>query len=257
MITQKNQFGSFLALENDRSPGYVFEANFLPSLLKSGDVAVDCNANAGIVTVAMAKAVGEEGGVLAFESQSFIYYMLCGNLAINHIINSQAFNRAIGDTGGRSFYVPNFTYKEDVDFSGIGYAARIGAEDAQGHTYCKPVAALTVDELNLKDLHLARVDLAGSELQALMGARATIRRCRPILYIRMTKNFEEILEFLKVENYGWSVVDVNEKGRRLAILAYPSSADTTEWFEGPEFVNIDSSEDPAHQPLKEAKAAVY
>lgn len=253
----ENELGRFMALENYRGSEYLFESRFLSSLLQPGDVAVDCNANVGKVTVAMSRAVGDLGGVFAFESQTFLFHMLCGNLALNRITNAQAFNRAIGDVGCRSFYVPNFTYREEMDFGAIGYASRIGTEDGDGNIYCKPIAALTIDELSFREMKLMRLDLGGCELQALIGSRETIRRCRPVLFVRMVKNLEETLEFFKAEKYEWSVVDVNEGSRRLSVLAYPAAADVTEWFEGSEFVDIDSSDDPEHQALKEAKTAVY
>ena len=253
-----DQFCDIMYLENDQSPTFLFESEFLAGLVKPGDVAVDCNAHVGRVTLALSKAVGEQGGVLAFEAQSFLYNALCGNLALNHVLNTQAFNRVIGDTGGRSFYVPNFTFKEELNFSSIGYNSRIGTEEA-GHVYCKPVAALTIVELGLREMRLFRVDLGGCEFQALVGARETIRRCRPVLFVRMIKNLERILDFFKTENYEWTVVDVNDGIRRLSVLAYPVSTDVTVPLQrlGVCNVNIENSDDPIYQALKEAKASVY
>jgi FkbM family methyltransferase len=213
-----------MSLENDRSPSFKFEAEFLASLLKPGDIAVDCNAGVGRVSLALSEAVGEQGGVLAFESQSFLYNILCGNLALNHVLNTQAFNRIIGNQNGRSLYLPQFTYLEEMDFSEVGCSQRIGPD------HDKPVACLRIDDLSLKSLRLVRMDLAGYEFEALTGAQGTIHRCQPILYVRLTKNLEGIVDFFKTEKYDWTSVEVSDESHRTAVLAYPFGTDTTEWF---------------------------
>jgi hypothetical protein len=42
---------------------------------------------------------------------------------------------------------------------------------------------ITIDDLGLNACHIIKLDVAGMETEALHGAAATIRRCRPILYV--------------------------------------------------------------------------
>jgi hypothetical protein len=42
---------------------------------------------------------------------------------------------------------------------------------------------ITIDALELDACHIIKLDVAGMETDALRGAAATIRRCRPILYV--------------------------------------------------------------------------
>jgi hypothetical protein len=61
------------------------EIDLFKELIKEGDTVYDIGANIGSHTLAMARMVGEEGTVAAFEPQRQIYYVLCGNIALNNL----------------------------------------------------------------------------------------------------------------------------------------------------------------------------
>ena len=63
------------------------EAQFLAAWLQPGDVVVEAGANIGPVTVPLARAVGPEGRVYAYEPQRLVFQLLCCNLALNELGN--------------------------------------------------------------------------------------------------------------------------------------------------------------------------
>jgi FkbM family methyltransferase len=73
------------------------------------------------------------------------------------------------------------------------------------------VPVITLDSLNLSDVDLLQLDVEGFELQALKGARETIRRCAPLI----------VLELKGLgERHGYSDADVIEY---LSTLGYTQS----------------------------------
>ena len=44
-----------------------------------------------------------------------------------------------------------------------------------------PIPMMAIDSLDLKTLGFLKLDIEGSELPALLGARQTIARCRPVV----------------------------------------------------------------------------
>lgn len=54
-----------------------------------------------------------------------------------------------------------------------------------------PYPTLRIDDLGLTTCDLIALDLEGWELYALNGARATIEKCRPVLFIEVNKHLAE------------------------------------------------------------------
>jgi FkbM family methyltransferase len=148
------------------------EAGLFRQLLRAGDIALDIGANIGAHTVAMAQFVGPSGAVYAFEAQRVVFQIMCGNLALNEIGNVHAFPSAVGRASG-SVKVPVLNYSGIDNFGGIA----VGTEDGE------EVDLVTIDDLNLPQVKLMKIDVEGMELDVLLGSKATLARCRPLLYV--------------------------------------------------------------------------
>lgn len=148
------------------------EIELFRQLLRPGDVAIDVGANIGALTVPMARLVQPGGAVVAFEPQRAIFDVLCNNLRLNTLTNINAFRRAVGSTTG-VIRVPALDYARPDNFGGVSLGAANGEE----------VQLVTIDSLGVPRLRLLKVDVEGMEHDVVTGARATIERLKPALYV--------------------------------------------------------------------------
>ena len=171
------------------------EAQLFTGLIRPGMLVVEVGSNIGAHTVHLAKLVGENGGVVAFEAQRVIFQMLCANLALNGIENTDAKCMAVGAASGE-IMVPRLDYRGDNNFGGIS----LGGDDGDA------VEMIAIDNLLLPACHLMKIDVEGMEKQVLEGARQTIGRFRPYLYVeddRIDKHAELITTLFDLEYRLW------------------------------------------------------
>ncbi len=91
------------------------------------------------------------------------------------------------------------------------------------------VRTRTIDELDLIDLALIKVDTQGSDLHVLKGARATIQRCRPIITAEYERELakghgntlEEYYHYFDEMAYDVQVLDNRGDGKQIDLLATP------------------------------------
>jgi FkbM family methyltransferase len=162
--------GRSLELYGEFSEG---EPELFRQLIKAGDIVLDVGANIGAHTLFFARQVSPTGQVLAFEPQRMLYYVLCGNLALNDVTNVACHQSAVGATADEVL-VPAVDYTRPGNFGQV-----MPRRDASGER----VPVVTIDGLALPRCHFVKVDVEGMELDVLRGAEQTIRRCRPLLYV--------------------------------------------------------------------------
>jgi len=148
------------------------EVEIFRSVLRPGDIALDIGANLGAHTIPMARLVGPTGFVFAFEPQRILFNILCGNIALNELVNVKAFPFALGRAPGQTRVMP-LDYGGPNNFGGIS----LGGERGEAI----PVA--TLDQIGLAKPRFIKIDVEGMELEVLLGAKALLARDRPILYV--------------------------------------------------------------------------
>ena len=152
------------------------EWSVLSHFVKPGHCVIEVGANIGSHTVALAKAVGPRGRVVAIEPQRIIHQYLCANVALNSLDNVEAYWAGCG-AAADALVVPSVDYFAPVrqNFGGVSLTA-----DGDG----EEVVVRTVDEiLNDRAVHLIKIDVEGMELDVLKGAHRSIETHRPILYV--------------------------------------------------------------------------
>lgn len=143
-----------------------------------GDVVVDCGANVGVHTCALARAVGPEGSVLAIEPIAEVAARLRQNCDLNGLANVEIVVAAVSDAPGRReiFAPPGVSANQ-------GQASFHRRESVVA--VARPVEVETVDRLVAtrggRAPRLIKVDVEGDELAVLRGAGGTLRDARPIV----------------------------------------------------------------------------
>jgi FkbM family methyltransferase len=175
----------------------------------AGVVVLDCGANIGTHTLVWAKLMTNWGSVIAFEAQERIYYALAGNLAINNCFNASAQWCALGAHEGEI----NFVEPNPLVQSSFGSFELKGDEGDASQSLAgdyKSVPMKSIDSLGLSRVDLIKIDCEGMELDVLAGAKRTILRDHPILFIEILKCERLAVEcFLEQAGYQFAQQGIN------------------------------------------------
>jgi FkbM family methyltransferase len=157
------------------------EWRMLRQLIRPGMTVVEVGANMGTHSVDMARACAP-GAFYAFEPQPRLFQILCANLALNDIANALAYPEGCGETEGEAI-VPFTDYAREGNFGGISL---LGLGNAGIKVRVRPL-----DSLELPTCGLLKIDVEGYEPQVLRGARGTIARCRPVIYVENDRSAQQ------------------------------------------------------------------
>lgn len=168
-LTTDQYVGRSLELYGEYCPE---EGKILRQAIRPGMTVLEIGANMGSHSVDMARACAP-GPFYAFEPQPRLFQILCANLALNGIANALAYPDACGEVAG-SAIVPWMDYGRPGNFGDMSLRS-----EGKGLS----VNVRPIDGLGLEQCGLIKIDVQGYEAQVLRGARATIMRHRPIIYI--------------------------------------------------------------------------
>lgn len=180
-----------------------------------GGVVVDGGAFIGDHTVSYAERVGPEGFVYAFEINPAAFECLRFNTKDNARISVRSH--------GLSHLNATVTVNPDSN-AGASWAGEAGPMD-------NSVLALPLDFYELPRLDFMKLDIEGWEVEALMGAAATIWKCRPVIVLevnegalqRQGRSGKELLDLVK--GYGYTYRNIYEgqpcSGPQYDIICFP------------------------------------
>ena len=175
--------GRSLDLYGEFSKG---EQEFFAFAAQKGGAAIDVGANLGAHSMLMAKRYEH---LFAFEPQPPLYKLLKGNLST--FLNTTTYNAACSNDEGL-LWLPELNYGEANNFGGIGRECLDGFSEEQrkGIPMIK-IQSRMLDRCNdiqaVDKISLIKVDVEGMEREVLEGARQTIAKHQPILYVENDK----------------------------------------------------------------------
>jgi FkbM family methyltransferase len=139
-------------------------------------VAIDGGANFGCWTLPLAQACEQ---VVAFEPQACVYRLLKRTLEENSVDNVVTYYCALGDHPG-TIKVPQLEVDVHGNFGGLSLL-----EAAPSGVGSATVDLIMIDRVIPPEAHVSflKLDIEGMEIYALGGARETIERCRPLMFV--------------------------------------------------------------------------
>jgi len=158
------------------------ELSFLGAVLEPGMVVVDGGANDGLYTLFAARRVTPSGHVLAVEPSPREVERLSSNLALNRITNASVLNVALGATDGTATLAVAEAGHEGQNTIG----ARVSnpkVETAAHVTVTVETLDRIVEREKLERLDLVKLDVEGSEVEALRGGGTALARFRPLMLL--------------------------------------------------------------------------
>ena len=156
----------------------------LAELAHPGATVYDVGANRGHVTMLFSSGVGKEGKVLAFEPVPSLANAIKDNLDLNGITNVQICGKALSDSCGTI----QFEYSENNSTQGK-------IVDVEPGLRVEGVELINVQTVSLDSYlqehptmsppDVMKIDVEGAGGLVLKGARETIRKHRPVIFIEL------------------------------------------------------------------------
>ena len=125
------------------------------------------------------------GDVIAFEAQERLFYALAGNIIINNCFNARAIWAAVGSSNGQ-IGVPVPDYLTPSSFGSLEIIETKNNEfigQQINYKNLQQTQMISIDEMRLTRVDLIKIDIEEMEMEALHGAKDTIRKNKPHLII--------------------------------------------------------------------------
>jgi FkbM family methyltransferase len=177
----------------------------LDMLLRPGMTVYDIGANVGFHAISAARRVGADAKVVCFEALPDNAKQIEYNASSNQFKNIQVVVTALGNSEGEAAF---WTSKQPT----WGKLASVGKKPDK---FAKEIKVRlrrldsVVDELKLPPPALIKMDVEGSEIDVLEGARQTLERYRPIVLIEAHGTNGAIENFLVAIGYRVGVLGQN------------------------------------------------
>lgn len=182
--------------------------NLAKKYIKEGTAVLDIGANFGQMAIEFSKAVGEKGKVYAFEAQNTVFDFLCKNIAANKCANIIAKDGAVYNEVGKVLIFPEPELNQTT-FSSNSINPKLSAG--------REVTTFTIDSLQISEpVSFMKVDIQGSDLFAMQGAKETILKNRMPIFFEFEQQFQgqfdttfqDYVDFVNEINYKFiDVVD--------------------------------------------------
>lgn len=179
--------------------------------IKPNTCVLDIGANFGQMSILFSNLVGDNGKVLSFEADDWIFEIFQKNIEANYKQGKIVPHfGAIHNVDNEIMIFPNQDFKEFDAYGsyGIDYNSNINSTG-------RKVMSLTIDSLNIMEpISFMKIDIQGGDLQAMQGAIKTIEKNKmPILFEyeyhfedRFNLSFQEYVDFVASIDYKFKKV---------------------------------------------------
>jgi FkbM family methyltransferase len=174
--------------------------NFINKTDLSGKNVIDGGSNIGLMSLLFSELLGD-GKVYSFELQKVINQIGCDNMVLNGVKNVISHNAALSTYSGGEVGFSNIDYgAEQVSSTGIRVEPN-GAMDM--------VKTIALDDMSIPNIGLIKLDLEGSEPEALNGMWKSIGKWRPNMIIELSDGYlgeKKVKQTIQqIESHGYYV----------------------------------------------------
>jgi FkbM family methyltransferase len=171
---------------NTIKSGGIFEPEIIKlaeKYIKQGGSILDVGANYGQMSICFSKMVSS-GRIYSFEAEPFINSILQKNVRANNCTNIRVIGGAVYHKNDEKLVFPEPDFVRFDSYGSYG----IDPNRKEGRT----VESFTIDSLNIKEpISFMKVDVQGSDLFALMGAKETIQKNKMPIVFEFEQQFQE------------------------------------------------------------------
>lgn len=160
--------------------------NVVKKYYKKDSSILEIGANYGQMSVVLSRYISEQGNgrVYSFEAEPFVGEILKSNIAVNKCSNVQVILGAVFNKAGEKVIFPEPDLIKFPSYGSYGI-------DPQASTG-REVETLTIDSLGIKDfISFIKIDIQGSDLFALQGAKETILKNKPAMIFEYEEQFQD------------------------------------------------------------------
>lgn len=154
-------------------------------LIKKGDIVLDIGANIGSHTLFMARCVGENGKVLAFEPTDYAFNKLKRNCELNPELSSRVklFQTMLVDKEF-SDEVPQIYSSWPLTSKNNLHDLHLGEKMSTNGAGAETLDVLLKRE-NINNVNFIKMDVDGFECKVLRGAKNTLSKYHPIIIMEL------------------------------------------------------------------------
>lgn len=169
------------------SRGKVFDVEIVElakQYIRAGTAALDVGGNFGQMAILFSKFVGDNGKVYVFEAQDKVFEYLNKNIAANNCKNIVSKDGAVYNVNDKIliFPEPDISVVNPYGANAINPKLKAGRE----------VKTFTIDSMNIQEkVSFMKVDIQGSDLFALQGAKNTIIKNKMPIIFEFEQQFQE------------------------------------------------------------------
>lgn len=158
----------------------------LSELTEPSSLVLDIGANIGVHTLRLAKLVGPEGRVMAFEPTDFAFRKLRRNIELNPPLLSRVEPFHCFLTATDSTPVPNAIYSSWplAETAAVLHAKHLGREMQTESALARSLDSLLAEHADRK-VQLVKLDVDGFECDVLHGATSLLRDVRPVFVMEL------------------------------------------------------------------------
>ncbi len=172
LVADAAEYGRCLSFRQDQ---HIIQA--ILDRVSPGDSCWDIGANIGVYTVILARTLGVEGSVIAFEPESRAFQRLEENIAVNHLSNVSSFRIALGRDRQQMKLRTSGHASSGTHSLVLPEAKMSKSED----DHFEVVEVVPGDQLRqqkqLQIPSIIKVDVEGAEEEVLVGLQETL--CHP------------------------------------------------------------------------------